>query len=175
MTTRSGWSSSFSSSTCSSVTLTSSSGDKYAARVHKPSGGKREYLIGRKSGLFASVKAGKIIFTFIGALVRTSYTFPTNDRNAFARSKISSHRHEFLRTVLNMNKGLYVRLPEDQSVNNRLLKSSILSISLLAVLFNAQQFRACAAAGSVSKARAAETAPAATGASFFRDGDVPIV
>ena len=39
-----------------------------AASVARPSGGKSEYLIGRNSGLRASVSAGRIIFTFIGCL-----------------------------------------------------------------------------------------------------------
>ena len=43
----------------------SSSSARWAARVARPSGGKREYLIGRKCGLVASVSAGRIILTLI--------------------------------------------------------------------------------------------------------------
>jgi hypothetical protein len=43
--------------------VTSSVSSRYAASVARPSGGNREYLIGRKRGLFASVSAGRIIFT----------------------------------------------------------------------------------------------------------------
>src|SRR5579859_7441028 len=64
MTARSGRSSSSRSrSTCSSQMRTSSSGRRYPASVASPSGGKSEYLIGRKSGLVASVRAGRIIVT----------------------------------------------------------------------------------------------------------------
>jgi hypothetical protein len=42
----------------------SESSGRYAANVARPKGGKREYLIGLKKGLLASVKAGKIIITF---------------------------------------------------------------------------------------------------------------
>ncbi len=61
MTTRSGASSVRSLSTCSSVMLTSSSAEVYAASVASPKGGNSEYLMGRKSGLVASVSAGRII------------------------------------------------------------------------------------------------------------------
>src|SRR5262245_25890508 len=64
MTTRSGSSSRSSVSTCSSCKRTSSSSTRYPARVASPSGGNREYLIGRQNGLLASVSAGKIILTF---------------------------------------------------------------------------------------------------------------
>src|SRR5437764_9497551 len=63
ITTRSGSSSRLSRSTCSSQIETSSSGSRYDASVARPSGGKSEYLIGRNSGLVASVSAGKIILT----------------------------------------------------------------------------------------------------------------
>src|SRR5205823_13354216 len=36
---------------------------RYAASVARPSGGNSEYLIGRKKGLVASVRAGRIIRT----------------------------------------------------------------------------------------------------------------
>src|SRR5437868_3956949 len=52
-------------STCSSVMVTSSLSSRYAARVASPNGGNREYLIGRNSGLVASVSAGRIIFTLM--------------------------------------------------------------------------------------------------------------
>src|SRR3954470_14149334 len=66
ITTRSGRSpSSRSGSTCSSQMRTSSSSRRYPASVARPSGGKSEYLIGRKNGLVASVSAGRIIFTCI--------------------------------------------------------------------------------------------------------------
>src|SRR6266496_658953 len=71
MTTRSGSSSRFNVSTCSSWSVTSLSSFRYAARVAKPRGGKREYLIGLQKGLFASVTAGKIILTFMGTLLCT--------------------------------------------------------------------------------------------------------
>src|SRR5262245_24891946 len=59
ITTRSGVSSVLSFSTCSSTMTASSSGERYAARVASPSGGKSEYLIGRQKGLVASVRAGR--------------------------------------------------------------------------------------------------------------------
>src|SRR6266852_6235784 len=65
MTTRSGSSSRRSFSTCSSTIVTSASSGRYAARVARPSGGNSEYLIGRKNGLVASVRAGRIILTLI--------------------------------------------------------------------------------------------------------------
>src|SRR5438093_777219 len=65
MTTRSGSSSIGTFSTCSSQIDTSSSSSRKPARVASPSGGKSEYLMGRKNGLVASVKAGRIIFTRI--------------------------------------------------------------------------------------------------------------
>src|SRR4030066_78705 len=43
--------------------LPSSPGSRYPASVARPNGGKREYLIGLQNGLFASVSAGRIIFT----------------------------------------------------------------------------------------------------------------
>src|SRR5262245_4456529 len=49
--------------TCSSSSQASSSGERYAARVARPSGGKSEYLIGRQYGSVASVRAGRISFT----------------------------------------------------------------------------------------------------------------
>ena len=67
MMTRSGASSVRICSTCSSTISASSSGDRNAARVASPSGGKSEYLIGRKNGLFASVSAGKKNLTFKAA------------------------------------------------------------------------------------------------------------
>src|SRR5438128_496473 len=51
MTTRSGWSSRSSVSTCSSWMSTSSASRKYAARVARPSGGNNEYLIGLQERL----------------------------------------------------------------------------------------------------------------------------
>src|SRR5262245_31031270 len=65
MTTRSGASLKSSFSTCSSTMLTSSSGFRYPASVARPSGGNNEYLMGRNSGLVASVKAGRIILILI--------------------------------------------------------------------------------------------------------------
>src|SRR5215471_950689 len=65
ITTRSGRSFRSSRSTCSSVIVTSSSAARYAARVASPNGGKSAYLIGRKRGLVASVREGRIIFTFM--------------------------------------------------------------------------------------------------------------
>src|SRR5215471_21688129 len=55
-------------STCSSTMTDSSSGRRYAASVASPSGGNREYLIGRQYGLVASVSAGRISFTRKGRL-----------------------------------------------------------------------------------------------------------
>jgi hypothetical protein len=43
--------------------VTSSSGSRYPARVARPRGGNSEYLMGRNSGLVASVRAGRIIVT----------------------------------------------------------------------------------------------------------------
>src|SRR5439155_13871658 len=63
MRTRSGRSSSWSGSTCSSTMTASSSGERYAASVARPSGGKSEYLIGRQYGLVASVRAGRMSLT----------------------------------------------------------------------------------------------------------------
>jgi hypothetical protein len=40
-----------------------SAGARYAARVASPRGGKREYLMGRNSGLVASVRAGRTNLT----------------------------------------------------------------------------------------------------------------
>src|SRR6185503_5896422 len=63
--TKSGWSLSFSFSTCSSCSEMSRSGSRYAARVARPRGGKSEYLIGRQYGLVASVNAGRINLIFL--------------------------------------------------------------------------------------------------------------
>ena len=73
ITTNSGLSHTCSFSTCSSVMVTSSAPSRYAARVARPNGGKREYLIGRNSGLVASVSAGRIIFTFMGGELIAEY------------------------------------------------------------------------------------------------------
>src|SRR3990170_596809 len=50
--------------------LTSSPGPRYPASVASPSGGNSEYLMGLQNGLFASVSAGRIIFTRIAHLSR---------------------------------------------------------------------------------------------------------
>src|SRR5256885_1563061 len=74
-TTRSGlssMSSMLSFSTCSSVMVISSLSSRYAARVASPNGGNSEYLIGRNSGLVASVSAGRIIFTFMADSIQRS-------------------------------------------------------------------------------------------------------
>ena len=47
-------------STCSSTSVSWSDGAQYAASVASPSGGNKEYLIGRKKGLVASVNAGRM-------------------------------------------------------------------------------------------------------------------
>src|SRR5437868_5860045 len=72
-------------STCSSVMVTSSLSSRYAARLASPNGGNREYLIGRNSGLVASVSAGRIIFTLMprgynGALYIAKYSLFLHDQ-----------------------------------------------------------------------------------------------
>src|SRR5450756_2862448 len=44
--------------------VTSSHGSRKPASVARPSGGNKEYLIGRNSGLVTSVNAGSTILTF---------------------------------------------------------------------------------------------------------------
>ena len=67
MQTRSGKSSNFRVSTCSSTISISSSSPQKEASVANPSGGNKEYFIGLQYGLLASSSAGKInlIFTLI--------------------------------------------------------------------------------------------------------------
>ena len=45
---------------------------RHVTRVARPSGGNSEYLMGRQNGLDASVRAGRIILTFIGDTPRES-------------------------------------------------------------------------------------------------------
>lgn len=68
--------------------LTSTSGSRYEASVARPSGGNKEYLIGRNSGLVASVRAGRIIFTRFSRLVIRRH--PGGDRPGQGRAGFSS-------------------------------------------------------------------------------------
>src|SRR6185369_7770282 len=61
----------------------------YAASVASPSGGNNEYLIGRQNGLLASVRAGRIIFTFMVSLHRYKKILSPMDESIFdSRGKL---------------------------------------------------------------------------------------
>jgi len=57
--------------------------------VARPSGAKNEYFTGRKSGLSASVRAGRIIFTrMAGEFTDRALFGDTNSTGKFASEKI---------------------------------------------------------------------------------------
>src|SRR5712691_6209384 len=124
--------------------MTSSSAPRYAESVARPSGGKSEYLIGRKNGLVASVRAGKIILTLIESAAPAqpcsingnSWRAVTECRRRGRRQPVSSQRRQIQpratrRTPLRRRRGSPPLRHEDLKENGQNLESGSASIYAL--------------------------------------------